>query len=659
MSAFAALQSESVASLLEAESVDESDAIAYERNSSDLAPSDDDDDGGAATAAAAAVAAVAPLAALRRPNAVVTQSNFVPTKDNFIVLTPAAERPLLLIGLKQGEYIIVNGQFELAIERGACLINNCHYEFAHPDRRHRVVASQLQALPMIASTQVRDRLCGIVDTRRVENEHLFHSDYKSVVVLRGFETGLERIGAYYPPLKHFMYNRLGDADEDEPADPAVLRHHPDVALLRTLPFEVVFDDERGVTGLCLDKAWTATVHEIAQAATPTVTMVIGSKNSGKSTLSRSLCNCLLTNGTVAYLDLDPGQSEYSTPYCLSITTHTEPVFGLYTRTDTAEEAYYGFTTPQLLPQLYLAAVQRLWRHWCRHMRPRGHHLVINTPGWIKGLGKDLLEEITMLTQPQHLVYLTAQGIVEEDPVLELLSYDRLHVLPGMYQLSRYSPALLRNFSKLAYLHRTVTGFEFESHILQRPPVKVSFQTSPASSFHGVNAVRVLNHDTPLHFEHDDLLLMLDASIVGVYLVDHETFLQHQPSLACSEGLPLYMGSAQYDDLTATARFMGLCVVHSINHTERYFNLYFPCGADAIKQQIVEGQKLILVKGDGDLPSPEILMPALVQRQLGALKRLRKHLEETPPQMPYVDFVGGKRIGGVWKIRRNIMRRGHR
>ncbi len=56
-----------------------------------------------------------------------------------------------------------------------------------------------------------------------------------------------------------------------------------------------------------------------------VTLVLGSKNVGKSTYCRCLVNSLLSHfSRVAFLDIDVGQGEYVTEGILTLSTIEEP-----------------------------------------------------------------------------------------------------------------------------------------------------------------------------------------------------------------------------------------------------------------------------------------------------------------------------------------------
>lgn len=685
MSAFAALRDLGVSSLMSSRGSDEEDGpIMYQQNTSDEEEQSDQEaqetqDSGSlkpvslmGSRSNSTSVLPSPVTQGRRPvpASFVYESKFTPNCDNLVVMDDH-----VIIGLKPHEYIVLNGQAKLTIQRGAVLVNNCHYFFAHPDKTYEVLATQSQSLPVIASTQVLDRSSGIEDTKTAENEHLFNSDYKSVIVLEDYHTGLEDIGLYSPPLKRFFYNlEVEEAEGVEASIGFALPNQPVIPL--DFSFEVLLQN-KGLTGLYIDRTWRDKVNELNMMEDPSVTMVIGNKNSGKSTFAKALLNGFVSkNAPVLYLDLDPGQSEFSMPYCMSLTSVDREVLGINIPLSVIDDStattslYYGFTTPQLQPTRYLEIVKALWQVYDQVHRPRGSHLIINTPGWIKGFGKQLLDEITALARPDSLVYLTSSGILDPtDETLDALTYSQVHTLPGMYQVSKYSPAQLRTFNKLTYFHQQrqnggITKFQFREHLLTSPPMRISYQLDKSDhSFVGINGVSILNYDTGLQFNQQDLLLMLDASIVGLYLVDNELFmalltLQEMP------GRPLYLNSNSLEELVRPNDshniFMGLCMIHSINKHEQYFNVYFPneSNVSKIKERLQDGYKLIFVKGDGDLPVPEVLMPQLVQQQLDIFKKQRKNKPVEQTKMPYVSFESKNKVGGVWKIRRNVMRRGH-
>ena len=75
-------------------------------------------------------------------------------------------------------------------------------------------------------------------------------------------------------------------------------------------------------------------------------------------------------------------------------------------------------SPQHDPQLYLSAVQALYGSywgWAAAEAAAGRGwppLVVNTHGWVKGLGFDLLTQLLRLVAPTHAVQVCVWGSVE-------------------------------------------------------------------------------------------------------------------------------------------------------------------------------------------------------------------------------------------------------
>lgn len=672
MSAYSALQG---LSNLQLEEESDNDDIYYEKNSSD----EDLSGTSQLNADRESTSYTPPPVSFRQPPSsqlllkhypqIIRASKFIPNDDNFIV-----SHNHIVVGLKVNEYILVGGQCKLTIQRGAIKVNNIHYLTAHPNESITIISTQAQSYPIIASTQVTDRE-GIIDTRNSENEHLFTSDYKSVVKLENWYSGLEKIAYYQPNFKRFIHNNQMMDIED-------LGDHE--KLFKTYSFEIVFDEDRAI-GLNIDKRWAKSIQEISldieKDVEPKVIVVIGNKNSGKSTYAKLLMNSIILENstTVSFMDIDPGQSEFSIPYTLSLTKHSSPILGLHIPStpkcnDDEEMAhYYGFTTPQARPRQYISIVESLFRKYMESNRVKGHLLIINTPGWIKGLGREILNAITNFVEPHELIFLSNTERDENPENFNITSgmrFRNIRYLQGIFQAPRYLPFQLRTFNKLSYFHRTdQLTFDFENHILTKSPLKLSYQKDPSKlNFVGINMVTILNHDVNLNFNIEDLPIMIEATIMGIYLIDNELFSLSRKNLLSSsknQDMPLYLDSSHFSELVPNAGmvFMGLCMVHSVNVSQSYINAYFQ--KDNLSQMkdmmMCNGYKMILVKGEGELPSSEFLMTDLLQIKENKLEECKKKKKLYPSDtegdvLPYVAFGSKSRVGGTWRIRRNVKRR---
>lgn len=601
-----------------------------------------------------------------------TCSNFIPNDDNFII-----SKEYICIGLKVNEFVILNGQFKLSIQRGAIMINNFHYIYANPNNSFNFIAPSSHALPIISSTQVLDRT-DIIDVKTEENSHLFSSEYKSVIKIENLYTGLENIGIFYLPFKNLFHNSSFDPNE-------LLDDHE--KLFKTYSFEIILRN-KGLSAMSIDKIWGNSISSIVHGLddNPKVIMVIGNKNTGKSTLSKSIANSILLEKkllNVSYFDLDPGQSEFSMPYCLSLTNLDKPVFGINIPSNIPDKLssvhteYYGFSTPQNDPQRYISIIESLYKRYVTNDKPKGNHLVINTPGWIKGYGKELLIQITEIIKPDNLIVLSnnfAYDSPEIIDVLEGLHFNDSKLMQGIYQSSKYSPSQLRIFSKLCNIYqRRQLEFDFTKHILNSSPFKVSYETSTRTDrFIGINAVSILNFDTEVDFNIQDLPSMIEATIFGIYVVENELFNVSAKVCQSNNTLPNYINSSDLLEFinisdSKSFAFMGLSIIHSINLIDGYLNMYIPSQImTCLRDYVMNGYKIILVRGDGELPPSEMLMKELLAEHDNDVnrynKRVRKGLiteNENVLKLPYISFENKNKVGGIWKVRRNIMRRGHK
>uniref|UniRef100_A0A1A7XJ01 Polynucleotide 5'-hydroxyl-kinase NOL9 n=1 Tax=Iconisemion striatum TaxID=60296 RepID=A0A1A7XJ01_9TELE len=143
-----------------------------------------------------------------------------------------------------------------------------------------------------------------------------------------------------------------------------------------------------------------------------VVLVCGTKNVGKSTFIRNLINTVLNHTAVVdYLEGDLGQTEFTPAGCLSLSTVTEPLLGPpFTHQNTPEHIiYYGQTSCESDLERYLESLKSLWRQ-----RPQSREMpiIINTMGWVKGFGLQLLVDIIRFLPVTHVVQLSHGGTTQ-------------------------------------------------------------------------------------------------------------------------------------------------------------------------------------------------------------------------------------------------------
>ncbi|GFP91395.1 protein clp1 homolog [Phtheirospermum japonicum] len=125
-------------------------------------------------------------------------------------------------------------------------------------------------------------------------------------------------------------------------------------------------------------------------------IVVGPTDSGKSTLSRMLLSWAAKQGwKPTFVDLDIGQGSITIPGCIAATPielPIDPVEGI--PLDMPLVYFHGHVTPSANVDLYKVLVkelaQILERQFAGNVESRAAGMVVNTMGWIEGVGYELL-----------------------------------------------------------------------------------------------------------------------------------------------------------------------------------------------------------------------------------------------------------------------------
>lgn len=143
-----------------------------------------------------------------------------------------------------------------------------------------------------------------------------------------------------------------------------------------------------------------------------VILVCGARNAGKSTFIRLLINTLLNHtASVDYLEGDLGQTEFTPSGCLSLSIVKEPLLGPpFTHQLNPEHMiYYGQSSCESDLDRYLECLKSLWH---RRSQSREAAIIINTMGWVKGFGFQLLVDMIRLFPVSHVVQLSHSGVTQ-------------------------------------------------------------------------------------------------------------------------------------------------------------------------------------------------------------------------------------------------------
>lgn len=296
------------------------------------------------------------------------------------------------------------------------------------------------------------------------------------------------------------------------------------------------------------------IENLLHKATDTFSvMVCGPKSSGKSTLARRLLNAILTRGrstpshepfsgtspkAVVWLDLDPGQPEFSPPGMLSLVylssckfgpSYTHPVTSATGADSVLRSHYIGALSPSTDPGYYLQCASDLIEY--HRSKLSGHAiypLIVNCSGWILGTGLELLVEIIRFRFLTDVVY-TSRGPPEVVDVLRTATQSEqipLHLLKSHDVGSDLTASAdLRIMQNVSYFHlddADEDNLHWNSEPLSgRPPLVVHF----AGRQQAILGVLLLGD----FLDPDLYITVLEGCIVGLTVVEDGSAIDSNPT----------------------------------------------------------------------------------------------------------------------------------
>ena len=498
----------------------------------------------------------------------------------------------------------------LKVHCGTVLVNNIHP--VPVGSTHSIVTNTCECLPLISCNQNEDYVSELSQLM---------PDFDAVIELMNHDEGLSSIGDYYPPLEEHFYRKESQ-----------------------YTFQLVHDNSEmcvPVTSIYLNHLTHRNLALVSKDFQ--VAVVFGAPTSGKTVIARTILNNALffTSGEVAYLDLDVELTSLEVPGCLSLTIHQTPIYGSFVPSKRSANpddlhCYWGFEAFLEMPHRYLSICKRLISHYYVKLKARDIPLVVRFPSFIKGYGKQLLLKLTKALKPDHFIYLSHKNAVElngfvaeafeaednpdSEVIAEFKELANVTSLRGTRRAPEVSKRELHVRNKLLYFHQTSNNtFHFQSLLFNSP------RTLP---FDHALAFSVLNYNVDDASLYERIDYLAEASVMGIFFYDGSEI----PARG------LYLNGSDF--LKLETHFICLCMVHSIDHKHRHFNIYLPHLDQAlnIEKALHEDSKLLLARGEGKVPPVDMIPPSI-----DAL-------------IPYVDSAAKKKIGGVWKPRRGISRK---
>lgn len=370
-------------------------------------------------------------------------------------------------------------------------------------------------------------------------------------------------------------------------------------------------------------------------------MVTGPKSSGKSTFGRLLTNNLLTyysTGSkrkhahgIAVLDLDPGQPEYCVAGQIGLVHVTEPILGpSFCRPlpGSGVNILRSHTLASMSPasdtSLYIVAANDLFNHY--RNRLGNCPLVINTAGWVQGIGLDLLTSLVDSLRPTELVYMAPGPVDIVRSLQESMQQGSFTQLPSQTtQNTSRTAGQLRTMQTMSYFHaesKSKPGNTPNVHttwslypLTMAAPWQIrysgpsrgimgimcyGYQTPPGLLADAINGtvLAVVEIESPMAFRYglSEDAMELDSS--------HES----QPSpgsqspttVATPEGLPFINVATTLDP--KYSQTIGLALVRGIDVDNSNIQMLTPISEDQIEEVHEKRGQIVLVSGKFDPPS---------------------------------------------------------
>lgn len=419
-----------------------------------------------------------------------------------------------------------------------------------------------------------------------------------------------------------------------------------------------------MNGIMIPEPW----KDAAETFQAGCLIAVGAKGTGKSTFLRYMLNKIITSDRavprVKYLDLDPGQPEFGAPGQLSLTYHTTASLfsaAAYSPSSTILRSHWiGETSPKEDPEHYLACVDNLITTIHSH-RDQSEPILVNTPGWIKGTGLELLHAIISRLFSKFETTVFTLGNVEVPG----------HSLPAQpnngnstdQQQKQVQPATtsavdLRTINLISYFHRSHSSMSSAwQPRLTESSLRVSF------SHFKVFIMResLAYHDVPYAINGTLIaILSVDSEYLSQFrLLPHHSLTQIDHEEQQSRTPATHDDELQHSKLSVLetteldphhSHSLGLGIVHGIDYLTQSIYLITPINLQSLPQ----GHELVLATGSIELPSHLLINQQQQDKRKQSLQCARNESLGLPP---YMSDRPGEGVGWQsWHVRRNIGRR---
>ena len=250
--------------------------------------------------------------------------------------------------------------------------------------------------------------------------------------------------------------------------------------------------------------------------------------------SNTSASGIASTNCVAFLDLDPGQAEYSPPGEISLILlrscnlgppFTHPMVSRGSGDETIRAHHIGSLSPKENPRHYVKCVYNLLSHYSALLtRHPTCKLVVNSAGWVLDIGLEVLLDIVKSPIISDIVYTSTGG--QGDAVGLLRQAAESHGAQMHFVSSQGSPFSTRTAKDLR-LMQTMSYFHLEEPeagfarwdarpLTERVPLTMHWAGEKQAVFAFM--------DLADGIDPEDLLALLDGRVVGVIIVEDDTAL---------------------------------------------------------------------------------------------------------------------------------------
>ncbi|WVQ65630.1 uncharacterized protein L199_003808 [Kwoniella botswanensis] len=308
----------------------------------------------------------------------------------------------MIISLAKEETLIIAGTYILTPLSGSISISSC--TLTCDGSSYPVFAPTSHPIPVISPVSARTNLGAVSWLNKLKLPKGFRKG-EILFLIRQNTCGIDglRYGAV-PGFAHIWLEEVGSW--------GLKGVHPVIGSFSTPIYP-------HITPPTWSEALSSLSSNEEDSERPFVGLIKGPKRSGKSTLGRALLNNLLEKyERVAWLECDLGQGEFSAGGIVGLWVLDKQVLGpSFTHPSIPYRAHYlGTYTPLTCPDEYITSLKHLlevYKFDIQHSLSASTStttnkindqvpLVVNTQGWVKGLGEELLQSIEGMSEPTHI-----------------------------------------------------------------------------------------------------------------------------------------------------------------------------------------------------------------------------------------------------------------